>query len=623
MKYISLTICALLLSLNLLAQNDIYHVEPPNWWYGMNNPVVEIMVHGNSIGDMNVEISNKNILIKEQVSENSNYLFLLLDVSKISKETNFNIKLKKGKRKISIPYSLNTRRSSKDQAKRLIAADAIYLITPDRFRNGNPKNDDISRYKERPNRSDEYGRHGGDLEGIIQSLDYIQDIGFNTVWLNPVVENDMKSQSYHGYATTDYYNIDKRFGGNEQYETLRDELQSKNMFLIMDMIANHCGSYHWWMDDLPFDDWLNNQEEYISNPDSFNIYSNHRKTTIRDPYTNKADRNGMIHGWFVQTMPDLNQRNTQMSRYIIQNSIWWVEKMNLAGIRQDTYSYPEEQFLSDWSCALMNEYPKLFIVGEEWTDNPLIAAYWQKKNDNKPTLSSESSCLPSVMDFPLLMVVNKGMKAEETWNTGFSKLYEHMVNDRLYPNPEDLVIFPDNHDMSRIYTQLDEDFDLWKMSMIYYATMRGIPQIYYGTEVIMNNRESESHGVIRSEMQGGWSDHTKSYFTDSNLSGKEIEAKSFMTRLYNWRATAKPVHSGTLKHYIPEDKVYVYFREVEQEKVMVILNKNVNDYNLDLTRFKSELESYDMVSNVLANSEMKLNTTILLKAKTSYILHFK
>ena len=613
-----LSFCFLLSITFTFAQDEIQHVEPPYWWYNMESSNVEIMIHGDNINKMKVKLSNAKINIDNITRGHSpNYLFVDLNVSAIKEQKDFEIILTDKDREIRVPYSLKTRRPIAQRSKGITPADAIYLITPDRFRNANTANDNVNGYKEELNRTDDYGRHGGDIEGIIQSLDYIDDLGFNSVWLNPVLDNDMKSQSYHGYATTDYYKVDDRFGGNKAYEDLRDQLAAKDMNLIMDMIANHCGSSHWWMDDLPFSDWLNFQKHYESKPVKFDRYSNHRKTTILDPYSSKIDRQFMTDGWFVESMPDLNQRNQQMERYLIQNSIWWVEKMNLAGIRQDTYSYPDEGFLAKWSCALSREYPDLFVVGEEWTDNPLIVSHWQ--SDEKSNESRPSSCLPSVMDFPMQMTVSKALTDPETWNTGLPKMYELMVNDIMYGDPSQLVIFPDNHDMSRVYTQMEEDFDLWKIALTYYATMRGIPQIYYGTEVIMGNKGTTSHGVIRSEYQGGWDDHDKNYFTQDGMSAQEIEAFEFTKKLFSWRKNSRAVHEGKLMHFAPVNGIYVYFRYTDQKKIMVVINKNDSSQNLELDRFQEIIMGSKTMKNVMSEVSTNIGSSLEMPAKSAQI----
>ena len=604
----------------LSAQSEIYHVEPPNWWHDMNNPYLEIMIHGENIGPMEVEISNKQIKLMEKVSKHRNYIFIYVDLTSVKSASTFNISLKAGDRSIDIPYSLQ---SKTRPTSSISAEDAIYLITPDRFRNGEPKNDNQAKYRETADRSDNYGRHGGDLQGINQSLNYIKKLGFNTIWLNPVLENNMKEESYHGYATTDYYAVDERFGGNLEYERLRDSLSEKGMKLIMDMIANHCGSYHWWMNEFPFPDWINYQSEYIKDRENFSQLTNHRKTVLHDPYAAAKDRELMTKGWFVPTMPDLNQANPHMSRYIIQNSIWWVETMHLAGIRQDTYPYPDVAFLTEWSCALAFEYPDLFIVGEEWNTNPLIASYWQGGETAIEKLSSSHSCLPSVMDFPLQDVVKQGLTDKETWSAGYSEIYEHMINDLLYPHPEKLVIFPDNHDMDRVYAQMQRDYPLWQSNMMYYATMRGIPQIYYGTEVLLDNEKMNDHGEIRAEMPGGWEDHTKSAFDKVGLSQKEKLAFIFMSRLYNWRSSSAAIHVGEFIHYVPKDNIYVYFRSTTSEQVMVILNKNKEEVVLDVSRFADQLREYNEATNVITFEKVKVREPLTLKAGTSYILEMK
>lgn len=618
-----LLISFFLIALMGQAQNDIKHVEPPFWWHDMINSELEILIHGDKISRLTPKMSDESVVVTDVTpGDSDNYLFVLVDLSNVQAATNFTITLVGDGRDIEIPYSLKSKRGGSKRSAGIKNADAIYLITPDRFRNGTKENDNIEGMKD-PAARTEYGRHGGDLKGISQSLDYIDELGFNAIWLNPVLENDMAQASYHGYATTDYYKVDERFGGNEAYLQLSEDLENRDMQLIMDMIANHCGSSHWWMSDLPFKDWLNFQQAYQNGKIGKDEITNHRRTTLLDPYVPQSERDQMVQGWFVPTMPDLNQRNPHMSRYIIQNSIWWVEVMNLAGIRQDTYPYPEEDFLTDWSCALIEEFPNLFIVGEEWSPNPLVVSYWQRRNKSKKTISSATSCLPSLMDFPMQMTLAKALQNTETYTTGFPQLYELMLNDVMYPDPMSLVIFPDNHDMSRIYTQLDENYGKWKMAMAYFATMRGIPQVYYGTEVLMKNPGTGSHGIIRSEFPGGWDDHTSDAFTGVNMDSLSLEAQNYTRKLYQWRKSASSIHEGNLMHYEPKNGVYVYFRYTDTEQTMIVLNKNSEAQILDLARFNERLFGYSTMRDIISNKEYSLTSPLTVSANEVAVYEMK
>ncbi|MCB2218866.1 MAG: glycoside hydrolase family 13 protein [Bacteroidetes bacterium] len=596
-RFTLLLVCLALIS-NLSAQYKIERVEPPFWWAGMKSTQLQILVYGPAIAELTPSMDYPGIEMEEVVRVQSpNYLFLILKVDPDVQSGSFPIEFKKnGNMEVYYSYTLRERESSSAMRQGFTNADVIYLITPDRFANGDPGNDYIHEYGDTLDRADPLARHGGDLQGIMDHLDYIKDMGFTSIWLNPVVENKMPRTSYHGYATTDFYKVDPRFGTNEDYETLGETCQKTGIKLIMDMIMNHCGSEHWWMKDLPSEDWINFGGEFV--------VTNHRRTTIQDPYAPPSEKQLFSDGWFVATMPDMNQRNPLLARYLIQNSIWWVEYAHLQGIRHDTHPYPDKDFMADWSCALLKEYPNFNIVGEEWSPNPALIAYWQKGKTNP---DGYTSCMPSMFDFPTQMTLVEGLKEDESWNSGFIKMYESLANDFLYADPYNLVIFPDNHDMSRIYTQLEEDFDLFKMGMAYILTMRGIPQIYYGTEILMGNPGTEEHGVIRSDFPGGWKGDQINAFEQSGLSDQQNEAQSFVKNLLLWRQNMDCLHTGDLIHYSPKEGVYVYFRFNDQQMVMVIMNKNETMSELDTDRFKETIDGKTIARDVISRKTYPLD----------------
>ena len=409
-----------LILFNLHSTSQIDKVHPPNWWIGHKNPNLQLLIKAEKINDYEVNINYPGVKITNiHNADSPNYIFLDLEISDKAKEGSFIITFTKENKTLSYSYKLRKKRSLEDQSNGFDSSDAIYLITPDRFANGNYENDIIDFLKERKiDRANNYARHGGDLKGIFENISYIKNMGFTSLWLNPVLINDMKEGSYHGYATTDYYSVDPRFGSMKEYIELSLELKKNNIKLIKDIIVNHCGLYHWWMDDLPFKDWLNFQENYLKSNDKTieknTVYSNHRRTTIQDIYASKSDYRGMLDGWFVPTMPDLNQKNKFLANYLIQNSLWWIETLNLSGIRQDTYPYAEKEFLSEWAGRIMSEYPKFNIVGEEWSYNPIRIAYWQDGNNNKDGYKSN---LKSTMDFAMQKAIQEGILEEEAWNT--------------------------------------------------------------------------------------------------------------------------------------------------------------------------------------------------------------
>jgi len=604
----------LLLSFSILAQS-ISKVEPLHWYIDMNNSELQLLVYGENISNLKPTVKEKGIEIKKvhQV-KNQNYLFidLLINDQAKAKEYDLNFKNENGKL-ITWKYELKERNIDIDSHKSFSSDDVIYLIMPDRFANGDSSNDIHPSTKEGLNRDIEYGRHGGDLQGILDRLDYIQDMGFTALWLNPVLENDMPDWSYHGYATTDYYKVDPRLGSNELYIKLCEEAKAKGIGMIMDMIANHCGSKHWWMDDLPTDDWINYQDKDYQQ-------TNHRKTTLVDPYAAPEDRVVMEKGWFVPSMPDLNQNNPFLAKYIIQNSIWWIEYLGLYGIRQDTYSYPAKEFMRDWTCAIQDEYPDFNIVGEEWVDNAGIISYWQKGKQNQ---DGYTSCLKSVMDFPMNFLIYKAFNEEEVWGKGLVRLYEHLADDYHYPDPMNLVTLLDNHDMSRVYKMLNQDADLVKMSLAYLLTMRGIPQIYSGTEILMDHQESDSHGMIRKDFPGGWKNDRVNGFTGEGLSEDAKDAQAYLKKLLQWRKNTPAVQRGKLMHYEPQNGTYVYFRYNEKDSYMIIINKNRKSSTLELDRFKRFLDGHSSLYNIVTEKTTSIETELRLEELGAYIYKIK
>ena len=403
------------------AQNTIDRVEPPFWWTDMNNTELQLMVYGNNIDHLKPYINHKGISIEKTVSmENDNYLFIYLNIDKNTVPGEINIEFKDAENKIILNHTYPILKRKKEAAliKGYDNSDVMCLITPDRFANGDASNDNIEGMPDKLSRGDKWGRHGGDIKGIIDHLDYFSDMGFTAIWLNPILENKQPQWSYHGYATTDYYKVDPRFGTNEDYLRLAEKGKEKGIKIVMDMIMNHCGSGHWWMADLPSKDWINNSDNFFQ--------TSHRRTTLRDPYSSKFDTEHFADGWFVKEMPDLNQRNPQMATYLIQNTIWWIEYLGLAGIRMDTYPYSDKNFMSDWTCAVMDEYPNFNICGEEWSLSPIILAYWQ---DGKINPDGYTSCLPGLLDFPIQSAFIDALTEEDKWNSGMVKLYEMLSLD--------------------------------------------------------------------------------------------------------------------------------------------------------------------------------------------------
>lgn len=590
----------LISSVTIQAQNyELERVEPLHWWTGMQNPELQLMLYGNNIGKLTPEISYDGVTIKRiQKAENASYLFIYLNISRQTKPGTFDISLSKDAQQVlSYSYTLKKRDEHSADREGFDSSDVIYLITPDRFANGNSGNDELQEYTDKLNRNDDYGRHGGDIQGIIDHLDYIEEMGFTAIWLNPVLENAMPEASYHGYATTDYYKIDPRFGSNELYKKLSEEAGKRGIKLIMDMITNHIGSEHWWMKDPPTSDWVHYRDNYQ--------VTNHRRTTLHDPYASEIDKKRFTDGWFVESMPDLNQSNPLLADYLIYNSLWWIEYAGLRGVRHDTHPYPGSEFMNQWSCRIMEEYPNFNIVGEEWSEDPLVLAKWQRGSDLPVDFSS---CLPSLMDFPIQVSLIESLSEEENWNSGFIKVYEKLSYDFLYPDPYNMVIFPDNHDMDRFYRQVNNDYDLFKMGMTYILTMRGIPQIYYGTEILMSNKKPGDHGEIREDFPGGWAPDSKNAFKGDGLSDTKKEAQTFVKKIVNWRKRNPVIHNGKLMQYAPKhDGLYVYFRYNEKKTVMVIFNKNPEKNRLEAGYFYERIKGFTKGADIITGATFSMD----------------
>jgi neopullulanase len=595
----------------------------------MKHTKFQLLIHHSKIAEFTPEINYHGVsIIKTTPSPKSNnYLFIDLEISETTKAGKFDIIFKKeNSQDVMHTYELKSREKSAKDYIGFNSADAIYLITPDRFANADESNDINKNLKETTiDRTDGYKRHGGDLQGITNKVDYISDLGFTAVWPTPVLTNDMPRGSYHGYAITDYYQVDSRFGTFDEYKKLADKLRDKGMKLIMDQVANHCGLQHWWMKDLPFDDWVNNQKNYEDHIDSWgndkNIGSNHRRTTNQDLYASEIDRKGNNEGWFVSTMPDLNQRNPFMAKYIIQNSIWWIETLGLGGIRQDTYPYPDKKFMSNWAGAIMNEYPNFSIVGEEWSYNPLLVGYWQKGANNKDGYESN---LKSTMDFPMTKAIIEGINEEESWDKGLVKLYEGLANDFHYASPKDMMIFLDNHDKSRLFTEVKEDAVNAKMALSYMLMLPRIPQIYYGTEILMDDTANPGdHGLIRTDFPGGFKDDKINAFTGIGLTESQLEMQLFTKKILNYRKSSKAIQEGKTVHFAPFMGTYFLFRIKDDETVVHIINKNERPITIDLERYAEVGLSGITLKNISSGEDFIWDDKIILKEKGSIILSTK
>lgn len=603
----------------LFSQATALRVEPPSWWAGMSEPRLQLVVHHEDIARTTPIINYPGVrLMETHITNNPNYLFVDLLIDPGTKPGKFPILFEYQRELVATyDYEFRERKPGSKEREGFGNSDVIYLLMPDRFMNGDPANDSIPGMLEGCHPDDPNGRHGGDLQGISRGLDYFTDLGVTTLWLNPVLENNMPKYSYHGYAITDFYEVDARFGGNEAYLQLIEASHEKGLKVIMDMVFNHCGSYHWWMNDLPSEDWIHQFPEFTR--------SNYRSETVMDPYASAFDKERMLTGWFDKTMPDLNQKNEFLGNYLIQNSIWWIEFADLDGIRMDTYPYSFKNFMVRWIERVKQEYPNLNVVGETWLQKEAHTAYFLQDAMNKDGYNSH---LPTVTDFPMHFALIDAFTQDNGWTTGISRLYYVLSQDYLYSDPMNTVVFADNHDLTRFYTSIGEDLQEWKMAMAFLLTTRGIPMIYYGTELLMTGLESQGHGYIRQdwsrEMQvSSQRSAVGSLAWAESLSGVKREAYDFLKQLLNWRNGKEVVHSGMLMQFVPQDGIYVYFRYNKTEKIMVVMNNNSEPKTLGTDRFNEMISTSKMGINVIDGQAFDLQNELELAPKSVLILELR
>lgn len=581
--------------------------EPAFWWSGMKNPELQLMVYGENIASFRPSVSYPGVKLKSSVAlESPNYLLVYLDVENAQPGT-FDITFTKDKKQIKMPYELKARKKDACKIKGFDSSDVLYLIMPDRFANGDPSNDNLvmkTAYK--TDRNDPSARHGGDLAGIEKHLDYIEDLGVTAIWLNPVLENDMQGGSYHGYATTNYYRVDPRFGTNEDYVRLIDKTHAKGMRVVMDMIFNHCGSDHIWMKDVPSKDWFNNLDKYVE--------TSHVKEVYFDPYASEYDTKKMVDGWFVPSMPDLNQRNPHVATYLIQNSIWWIEYSGVDGIRQDTYPYADYKMMVDWCNAIYREYPDYNIVGEAWMNQTMGTAFWQK--DSKLN-ERGNTMLKSVMDFRLMGLSHSAFFGDAG---GMQALYEHLAYDYAYADIYNVLRFLDNHDTDRFLPAMPEKLDAFKQGIAFMLTIPGIPQFYYGTELLMNGTKQKGDGYIRLDVPGGWPGDAVNQFEASGRTNIQNEAWNYMQKLLKWRKGNEVIAKGKMKHFVPQNGVYVYTRNLNGKQVVVIMNGNAKESVLPLDRYDEILKGYASGKDVITGKVVSLQKELTLGAKDVLVL---
>jgi neopullulanase len=615
MKRISLLLI-IILSWVTFSMAKVNRIDPPMWFVGFQNPHLQLMVYGDDISLLTPEINYDGVTIKSVTrAQSPNYLFVDLRIDPKTKPGKFDIRFTDARKKLvkTMPYELKQRSEGSAQRAGFDNSDVMYLLFPDRFANGDPSNDNIEGMADKIDREYQYGRRGGDIQGIINKLGYLQDLGVTAIWTTPLLEDNQPHASYHHYATTDFYRIDPRFGSNEEYRKLVELCHANDIKVVMDMIPNHCGSAHPWMQDLPFDDWINGGTTYTQ--------TNYRINTTNDPYVSEHDWNLNFNGWFVSEMPDLNQNNPFMLTYLKQFAIWWVEFSGLDGIRVDTYPYNEPLKAAEWTKAVMAEFPNLNIVGECWQHSAAEVAYWQSGTLNH---DGYDSGLPSVMDFYLHDAVSVAFNQDEQgWDSGVGQLWRTLSQDYMYADPFNLVTFLENHDTQRFSTQVGNDIPKYKMAMTFLLTTRGIPQLYYGSEILMGGDKGVGDGDIRREMPGGWPDHTRTVFTTLGRTDTENEVYNYIKKLIHWRNQNPVIHTGRLLHFVPQDNVYTYFRINNEKTVMVILNNNPKAQSINPEKLKQGIAGFSTGKEVISGKTFNLKNAFEVAGKTAVVLELE
>lgn len=606
------------LLIDLTAQVKAY---PSHWWVGMKHNTLQVMLHGSTDLSKSVKVKYPGIVVtKVHQPENKHYLFVDLLLLPTVKPGTFDFVFEDGS---TLTYELKSRlnKSQKSLVHQGVRSnDLIYLIMPDRFVNGDTSNDQYSDLKDKvADRNDPYSRHGGDLAGVTQKLDYLKDLGVTSIWMTPVLENDMPKMQegpwtmsgYHGYWITDHYHVDKRFGGNDAYKNLVDAAHAKGLKIIQDAVYNHVGSHHHTVLDLPMKDWLNQWPTYTG--------ANHREELFMDPYASAEEKKIMIGGWFVPHLPDLNLANPYCAKFVIQSNIWSTEEFGIDGWRVDTYKYCDEQFLNDINQALLREYPTLTVFGEAWTNTVPASAYFTENNLDVPFKHK----IKGVTDFPLNTALFNALNDNFGWTDGVTKLYMTLSQDFLYKDPFTNCVFLDNHDMNRFFSMVGEDMAKYKMGLGMLMTLRGIPQVYYGTEVLMKNYKDPNDAAVRKDFPGGWKADSINKFNVSELNQKEAEAFAYFKKLANYRKNSTVLAKGSLKQFIPQNGVYVYFRKLGDQTIMCVANSNKTKSSFKLDRFKESLGDYNTMLEVISEKGERIPAELEIPAQGFMIYELK
>jgi len=615
MRKTLLSFILFIIAVSMNAASKIDKIEPSFWYVGMKNPELQLMVYGKNISSCDVSANYPGVNLSSVVKlESPNYLMLYLTLDKDVKAGNMELTFTLGNKKEIKYYELKTRAKKGAERIGFDSSDVLYMLMPDRFANGNAANDnDKTLSPSTADRKNPNARHGGDLAGIENHLDYFNELGVTALWFTPVLENNMKGGSYHGYATTNYYNVDPRLGTNDEYKKLIDNAHNKGLKIVMDMIFNHCGSEHPWLIDMPSHDWFN-FPDYEKNF----VQTSYKVMPHVDPYASDYDFKTMNDGWFVRSMPDLNQKNPHVLRYLIQNSFWWIEFAGIDGIRMDTYPYADFDGMAEWMKELNEEYPNFNVVGESWVTEPAYTAYWQK--DSK-LAAPRNSNLKTVMDFSFYDKMNQAKNEESTedWK-GLNRIYNNFVYDYLYPNPSSVMAFLDNHDTNRFLEDGNDIAEL-KQAVTLLLTIPRIPQLYYGTEIMMNGRKNVSDGYVRKDFPGGWTGDAKNAFTREGRSLQQNEIFDYISKLLHWRKDNAVISEGTMKHFIPQNGIYVYIRSFEGKAAMVILNGTNKEQVLPIKHYNEVLNNNATTGkDIISEKNVDLTKDITLNPKQSMII---
>jgi glycosidase len=603
----------LLLTGNLFAQQipALERVEPMNWWVGMKNPKLQLIVHGDKIAERTVKLNYPGVkLTQVHKVENPNYLFLDLDISSATRPGTFTIAFTKpGAENLTYKYELKQRDHSSNRAQGVTNKDLIYLIMPDRFSNGDPTNDSVTGMQQmKVDRSQMYERHGGDIQGVMNHLDYLKDLGVTTIWLTPEITNDMPHASYHGYAVTDHYYVDPRFGSNKLYKEFVDKCHAMGMKVIKDLVHNHSGIEDYFIKDMPMKSWVHQWPTYTN--------SNFRDAAVMDPHGSAIDKKIMLDGWFDHSMADMNENNPYVENYLTQNHIWWVEYAGVDGFRLDTYPYNDADYMADWAKKVRAEFPHLSIYGETLVWSVANQAYFTEGNTVNRGFDTH---LPGVVDSQVKDALNEALNGSPGWTDGVNRLYLVLAQDFLYHDATKNVVFLDNHDMSRFYSVVGEDFSKYKAGMALLLTMRGIPQMYYGDEILMSGY-SNPDGLVRSDFPGGWPGDKINKFTAAGRTDKENEAVNYVRTLAHYRYSTTALQTGKMMQYIPQNGIYVYFRYDAAKTVMIVYNSDTKDQALTTDRFSERTNGFTGAVNIESKEVLKSIQNISIPGKTTLVL---